>query len=169
MDLATGALTNEAASTAVAPGWMATPTALFDSVRNVEAYRIGEHVWCTATARWLLGGLALLHNPSGAAAVGCAWETRVLVSPTNSEANPTLLRNQAPRAITLEELSTLPSPGLPARSRVTIPRPRSWMNAGQSFATGTLASGSMTGVEAVAALVVMAAAFWSSRNNKNET
>jgi hypothetical protein len=169
VDLGTGALTNGAASTAVALGWMATPTALFDSVRDVEAHRIGEHVWCTATARWLLGGLALLHSPSGAALVGCAWETRVLVSPTNSEAKPALLRNQVPRAITVEELSTLPAPALPARSKVTIPQPRSWKNVGQSFTTGALTSGaSMTGVEAVAALVVMAAAFWSSRNNKDE-
>ncbi|WP_406482648.1 PIN domain-containing protein [Streptomyces sp. NBC_01615] len=116
LDLSTEVQTNLRSSPLGAVGWLPTPTALLDSVTNVEAHRIGDHVWCTATARWLLGGPALLHPQQDGVAVGCAWETRVLVSPTNSEARPTLLRTQRPQAITAADLSQLPASSVAPRT-----------------------------------------------------
>ncbi|MFJ4808191.1 PIN domain-containing protein [Streptomyces longwoodensis] len=104
-------------SPTVAEGWLVTPTAVFDSVKDVRAYSIGEHVWCTGWARWLLGGPALIPALEGGISVGCAWETRVLISTTNNEARPTLLRTRRPEAITVPELEKLPPlPPLPPRT-----------------------------------------------------
>jgi hypothetical protein len=45
--------------------WITTPHAQVDLVSEVSAYRIGDHVWCTATVRWLLTGLALHGRQNG--------------------------------------------------------------------------------------------------------
>jgi len=129
LDLSPEAQTELRSSPAVAEGWLRTPTARFDAVRDVEAYSIGDHVWCTAWARWLLGGPALLRAQDAGIAVGCAWETRVLVSPTNSEARPTLLRTERPQAITVAELSKLPASSVAPRTLYVLPRDHdAWKN-----------------------------------------
>ncbi|WP_329228905.1 PIN domain-containing protein [Streptomyces canus] len=128
LDLSAETQTDRRSSPVGAVGWLRTPTTLFDSVRDVEAYSIGDHVWCTATARWLLGGPALLRAQHDGVAVGCAWETRVLVSPTNSEARPALLRTQRPQGITAAELSKLPASSVAPRTVYVLPHRGAWNN-----------------------------------------
>ncbi|MEV5331218.1 PIN domain-containing protein [Streptomyces werraensis] len=91
--------------------WITTPHAHVDLVSDVSAYRIGDHVWCTATVRWLLTGLALLGRQTGIGRVGCAWETRLLLSPTKGESQLTILRGSSPRPLTTEDFQRLPDPG----------------------------------------------------------
>ncbi|MGV9251372.1 PIN domain-containing protein [Streptomyces sp. NPDC003697] len=127
-DVSEETLTAGTTSTAIAQGWLIRPTALFDSMREVKAYRIGDHVWCTATVRWFLGGPAFIHIHNRAAPVGCAWDTRVLVSPTNAETPPTLLRSQGTQAITATAFATLPVPNIPPDLEITVPRAVRWAN-----------------------------------------
>ncbi|PWI04690.1 hypothetical protein DIZ27_43830 [Streptomyces sp. NWU339] len=70
---------------------------------ELNAYRIGDHVWCAATVRWVLSGPAVLDNTHRVEAVGRAWETRVLVSTTNTESRLTILRSQATRALSTSD------------------------------------------------------------------
>ncbi|MFD9047221.1 PIN domain-containing protein [Streptomyces zaomyceticus] len=107
-DIMTRTVTAENTLPFAAEGWMARPGARFDSVRDVKAYRIRDHVWCTATARWLLRGLAFSPRRPSVTSVGCAWETRVLISLSESGAQPTLLRSDPPRAISAEEMNSVP-------------------------------------------------------------
>jgi hypothetical protein len=84
-------------------GWFFQPHARLESVRDISAYRIGDHVWCVATARWLLASPVLL-GPSQILVNGlAAWETRVLVSPTGTGTAPTVLRSTPPQPVTEEE------------------------------------------------------------------
>ena len=94
--------------------WIATPYAQVDLVSDVSAYRIGDHVWCTATVRWLLTGLALLGRQSGLGRVGCAWETRLLLSPTRAESQLTILRSSSPRPLTADDFQRLSVPAASA-------------------------------------------------------
>ncbi|MET7720663.1 PIN domain-containing protein [Streptomyces mirabilis] len=91
-------------------GWVGRPTAQMGLVSDVSAYRVGEHVWCTATVQWLLTGLSPRDGQLGVARVGCAWETRVLLSPTNAESQLTILRSTPPRPLAAEEFEGLPDP-----------------------------------------------------------
>ncbi|WP_329266758.1 PIN domain-containing protein [Streptomyces sp. NBC_01451] len=79
-------------------GWAGVPTVAFSSVGELSAYRIGDHVWCAATVRWILSGPAVLDTTHRMEIVGCVWETRVLASTTNTDSRPTILRSQATRA-----------------------------------------------------------------------
>ncbi|MEV5439480.1 PIN domain-containing protein [Streptomyces sp. NPDC052682] len=56
-----------------------------------ESYRVGEQVWCIATVRWLIGGLALMEARVAKAA--CALETRLLFAPHSEDPRVTVLRN----------------------------------------------------------------------------
>ncbi|MFE2718804.1 PIN domain-containing protein [Streptomyces mirabilis] len=94
----------------LARGWIGTPHAQLGVVSDVSAYRIGEHVWCTATVQWLLTGLSPRDGQLGIARVGCAWETRVLLSPTNAESQLTILRSTPPRPLAAEEFQGLTDP-----------------------------------------------------------
>jgi hypothetical protein len=94
--------------------WITTPYAQVDLVSDVSAYRIGDHVWCTATVRWLLTGLALLGRQSGLGRVGCAWETRLLLSPTRAESQLTILRSSSPRPLTADDFQRLSAPAASA-------------------------------------------------------
>jgi hypothetical protein len=88
-------------------GWIYRPNVLLDGVRDISAYRIGDHVWCTATARWLLSGSALIAQPFTLAGAVAGWETRVLVSPTSSESPLTVLRSAPPSGVSQEEFASV--------------------------------------------------------------
>ncbi|MFD5570455.1 PIN domain-containing protein [Streptomyces cadmiisoli] len=88
-------------------GWMGTPHAQMGLVSDLSAYRIGEHVWCTATVQWLLAGVTLRDGQFRVARVGCAWETRVLLNPTNADSQFTILRSSRPRPLEAEEFKGL--------------------------------------------------------------
>ncbi len=83
------------------------------SIQAVDSYRIGDHEWCTATARWLLTGFALAEtNRDRAEYVACAWETRVLFTPNPDEPRLTLLRSFGlPGPVDEIEIALVPSPG----------------------------------------------------------
>lgn len=89
--------------------WMEPPAAVLDSIKDVSAYKIGEHAWCTATVRWILGGRALLQGGTYLVTAGCSWETRVLFSlSAGTDARLTILRSSAPVHIPTGTLDRLP-------------------------------------------------------------
>ncbi|MGW8742461.1 PIN domain-containing protein [Streptomyces sp. WAC 04229] len=93
-----------------ARGWLIAPKVKLAEVRDVKAYRIGEHVWCMASVRWLLAGLGLA-NGVAAWHIGVAWDTRVLLSTTEGTSRPTLLRTSPPKAVAADafaEFTDLP-------------------------------------------------------------
>ncbi|KUO00077.1 PIN domain-containing protein [Streptomyces caeruleatus] len=90
-------------------GWAVPPFVAFDQATDLKAYRIGDHVWCMATVRWVLSGPAALRNTLRIQGVGCIWETRVLVSTTNADARLTVLRSQGTRALPAGHFSVLSS------------------------------------------------------------
>lgn len=89
--------------------WLGPPSVALDSVRDVSAHRIGSHVWCTATVRWLLHGFGALYRSPDYAVIGVAWETRVLLSPTGAEPKLTFLRHVGPRLLRPDDVVRLPS------------------------------------------------------------
>ncbi|MFJ6106020.1 hypothetical protein ACIQHY_34155, partial [Streptomyces sp. NPDC092359] len=107
-DISDGQVTDEGARSVVARGWINQPTARLDSVDKMKAHSIGDHVWCSATAHWTLSGIAELRNRQ-AAIVACSWATRVLLSTTQPEAVPTLLRSESPLPVAPSEMNRLPS------------------------------------------------------------
>jgi hypothetical protein len=102
------------------------PTVRFDHVGNLTAYHIGEHVWCTATVRWVLSGPALVRDSLRVIGIGCVWETRVLVSTTNADAHLTVLRGQGTHALSPGQFPTL-SPDL-AEYASLMSHQRKWMD-----------------------------------------
>jgi len=89
--------------------WMEPPAALLDSIKDVSAYKIGEHEWCTATVRWTLGGRALLKGGTYLVTAGCSWETRVLFSlSAGTDARLTILRSSAPVHVSTNVFDRLP-------------------------------------------------------------
>ncbi|MFF0134220.1 PIN domain-containing protein [Streptomyces mirabilis] len=106
-------------------GWAVPPFVAFDQATDLTSYRIGDHVWCTATVRWVLSGPALLRDNLRIQAVACVWETRVLVSTTNADARLTVLRGQGTRALSAGQFSAL-SPNLADYARL-INHERKWM------------------------------------------
>lgn len=113
---------------AISLGWIHRPKVRLDGVGNISAYRIGDHVWCTATARWLLSGSALIAQPFTLNGAVAAWETRVLVSPTNSESPLTILRSAMPTGVTQQEFTAVGNipvwgknmPVLPAQGSASV-------------------------------------------------
>lgn len=76
---------------ASASGWSSRAlTARLTTINDVESYRVGDHVWCTATVRWLVYGNALFGAFPKMAA--CAFETRILFAPDNDDPRLTVLR-----------------------------------------------------------------------------
>ncbi|MFD4315007.1 PIN domain-containing protein [Streptomyces sp. NPDC058548] len=101
-----------AATTAGMFQWYGTPEVELDSVWDVSAHRIGTHVWCTATARWLCHGFGNAFGTPGTAGtsvIGAAWETRVLLSLTHAEPELTFLRHEGPTALRPRDGARLPS------------------------------------------------------------
>jgi hypothetical protein len=91
-------------------GWAEAPAVAFQSMGELSAYRIGDHVWCAATVRWVLSGPAILTDTHRVEVVGCAWETRVLASTTHTDSRLTILRSQTPRALSTSEFVTFAPP-----------------------------------------------------------
>ncbi|GAA3503191.1 hypothetical protein GCM10019016_103010 [Streptomyces prasinosporus] len=92
--------------------------ATFAELLDVQAYRIGEHEWCTATVRWTLTGSIFwdAYYPPAAS----AWTTSVLFSPGPGDSRLAVLRWAPPRALTDEELARLGVAGtmrIPTRGR----------------------------------------------------
>lgn len=102
-DLRTGEFETVTTEPVQMVGWADTPTVAFSDVGELSAYRIGDHVWCSATVRWILSGPAILDGTHRVEAVGCVWETRVLASTTNADSRLTILRSQATRALSTSE------------------------------------------------------------------
>ncbi|MDQ0600127.1 hypothetical protein QF037_004472 [Streptomyces canus] len=92
--------------------WLEPPAVTFDSVRDISAFSIGEHSWCTARARWLVAGLGVWLGVGWVGPVACSWETSVLLSPSNAEAGLTLLRGDAPLPATWDEVDRIPESGV---------------------------------------------------------
>ncbi|MCZ4608872.1 PIN domain-containing protein [Streptomyces sp. Lzd4kr] len=107
-------------------GWAVSPFVDFDQATDLTAYHIGDHVWCTATVRWVLRGPALLRDNLRIQGVACVWETRVLVSTTNADAKLTVLRGQGTHALPAGQFSAL-SPDL-ADYASLINHERKWMS-----------------------------------------
>ncbi|MFI1739521.1 PIN domain-containing protein [Streptomyces sioyaensis] len=89
--------------------WMNEPRAIVDSVKDIEAFRIGQQEWCTATTRWFLWGSAITRGATHLVSAGCAWEARVLfsLSPGSAEPRLTILRSQAPEQIPTSDFDRL--------------------------------------------------------------
>ncbi|MGM9337556.1 PIN domain-containing protein [Streptomyces murinus] len=89
--------------------WMEQPAAVLDSIKDVDAYKIGDHEWCTASVRWILAGRALLQGGTHLVTAGCSWETRVLFSlSAGTDARLTILRSSAPAHISTRVFDGLP-------------------------------------------------------------
>ncbi|WP_274557982.1 PIN domain-containing protein [Streptomyces spiramyceticus] len=68
------------------------------SLTDVNAYRIGDHVWATANVGWELGGFTLLDEDEFVHAV-THYDTRVLVSLQDGDTALTVIRGDKPRAV----------------------------------------------------------------------
>ncbi|MGW7047011.1 PIN domain-containing protein [Streptomyces avermitilis] len=117
-------------------GWAVPPFVTFDQATDLTAYHIGEHVWCTATVRWVLSGPALVRDSLRIQGVACVWETRVLVSTTNAGARLTVLRGQGTRVLSAGQLSAL-SPDLAGYASL-ISHERRWMELQRRELSGRL-------------------------------
>ncbi|MFF4146926.1 PIN domain-containing protein [Streptomyces sp. NPDC001698] len=74
-----------------------TQRAHFDLVGEVQAYRIGDHEWCTASVDWHLVGLA--HTEFGAVSAAVSWPTALLFSLDRENPRPAVLREASPRPV----------------------------------------------------------------------
>ncbi|GAA2948317.1 PIN domain-containing protein [Kitasatospora cinereorecta] len=100
----------------MAHGFRQAPKLKLDSVRDMKAHRIGDHVWCSVTARWFLAGLVSGERDGGRERywssvilpAGTTWETRVLFSPTQPGTPLTVLRTWPPRCATPAEFTNMP-------------------------------------------------------------
>ncbi|MFE6891982.1 PIN domain-containing protein [Streptomyces sp. NPDC057694] len=75
--------------------WLAQPEVQFLSVRDVKGHEIEGDVWYTATARWLLYGLAVDEVEAPVGYIACEWPMKVLFSARDNE-TPTLLTSEEP-------------------------------------------------------------------------
>ncbi|MEU1628265.1 PIN domain-containing protein [Streptomyces sp. NPDC020096] len=85
-------------------GWRMPPTAQLNDVQDIQAHKIGDQVWCTATARWQLAGIGEVTSPgmSEYDVMACSWQTRVLFA-SHEEPGLTVIKPMPPRALTPEE------------------------------------------------------------------
>ncbi|RPK83279.1 hypothetical protein EES45_07235 [Streptomyces sp. ADI97-07] len=97
------------ASSPVATRWLGPPSVALESVEDVSAHRIGDHLWCTATVRWLLHGFGTLFDSPKPSVIGAAWTTRVLLSLSGAEPRLTLLHHEEPTALRRGDAASLPS------------------------------------------------------------
>ncbi|MER6566349.1 PIN domain-containing protein [Streptomyces sp. NPDC001093] len=73
-------------------GWVGpTLNAHAMAISNVDSYRVGEHVWCMATVRWLIAGLAI--SEPTIRTVACTLETRILFAAHSDDPRLTVLRH----------------------------------------------------------------------------
>lgn len=120
--------------TVVATGFIRRPQVKLSSVRDIKAHEIAGHVWCSATARWLLSGIVGKGRLRRFAFPGAAsWETRVLFSPTQSGIPLTVLRTWSPKAATAADFADMPA--LPSMAEVAEVNARWDGGRGASFPT----------------------------------
>lgn len=101
---------DDAPIVASALGWTTTKAAL-SAVDNMQAYRIGDQTWCTATVRWHLGGIVIDRaRLSDAIVAACSWTTTVLFTARGAESRITVLRGETPRPVSAEEFDALKLP-----------------------------------------------------------
>lgn len=110
---------------ATAHGWVSGPTVQLVSFSDSKAYQLGDHVWCTTTVRWRLGGLVFLSGQVPMGRAGCNWEMRVLISTSQRDAPLTILRTTPPAALTAEDWAHLPS-APPPEGRLDRPFTFGW-------------------------------------------
>ena len=97
-------------------GFGPRPQAKLSSVSDLKAHEIAGHVWCSATARWLISGLVMDRPTRGRGEsqrpilfrAGTTWETRVLFSTTQPNLPLTVLRAWPPKAATAAEFANMP-------------------------------------------------------------
>ncbi|MFH8394290.1 PIN domain-containing protein [Streptomyces sp. NPDC018036] len=89
-------------------GWISARAAL-RSVDKVQAYRIGEHEWYTAVARWRISGVAYFDADGefSAGSAGSSWTTSVLFTPDVADPRVTILRQDLPLPLSTEEFTSL--------------------------------------------------------------
>ncbi|MGW5590971.1 PIN domain-containing protein [Streptomyces sp. NPDC003857] len=75
--------------------WSGTPEVELLAVTDVTGHAIEGDVWYTATARWLLYGLAVDEVEALAGYIACIWETKILFS-AGDGMGPTLLTSSEP-------------------------------------------------------------------------
>ncbi|WP_432197683.1 PIN domain-containing protein [Streptomyces sp. bgisy027] len=75
--------------------WSGVPEVELLAVTDVTGHAIEGDVWYTATARWLLYGLAVDEMEGLAGYIACVWETKILFSAGDGMA-PTLLTSGEP-------------------------------------------------------------------------
>ncbi|MFC8867991.1 PIN domain-containing protein [Streptomyces sp. NPDC057148] len=95
--------------TVAARSWIAASTcARFEGLSSVETYRVGDHEWGIAVARWSLTGTALLDfrelEPMAAA---CNWTTSVLFRMDPDDPGMSVLRHQEPSPVDDETFKAL--------------------------------------------------------------
>ncbi|GGW26920.1 hypothetical protein CP966_09905 [Streptomyces galilaeus] len=87
----------------VARGWVDEPLAWLEHIGEAKAHSIGDHVWSSVEARWTLAGIAELPRRERRMIV-CSWQTRILISTTKQDAEPSLLRSESPQPPSSEVL-----------------------------------------------------------------
>ncbi|GAA3144670.1 hypothetical protein GCM10010449_74970 [Streptomyces rectiviolaceus] len=95
--------------------WMSDLQVQPGSIGEIDAYRIGEHEWCTATVRWLLAGIGLTEAGTHLVSAGCGWESRVLINVSSGTSDPrlTVLRSTEPTRLTDGEVDAIALSPLP--------------------------------------------------------
>ncbi|SFS73130.1 PIN domain-containing protein [Streptomyces sp. ok210] len=91
----------------VVRGWLKGPRAWLNDIGEVKAHSIGDHVWCSVVARWMLVGIADLRAESPQL-VACDWQVRILISTTQGNSEPSLLRSDPPQPATAEQVADGP-------------------------------------------------------------
>ncbi|MFJ6509093.1 PIN domain-containing protein [Streptomyces sp. NPDC091879] len=74
--------------------WASAPETDLLSIADVTGHRIGDDVWFTANARWLLYGLASVGGEE-TQFIACTWEMKLLFSSGENE-SPTVLKKADP-------------------------------------------------------------------------
>ncbi|MCI3277023.1 PIN domain-containing protein [Streptomyces cylindrosporus] len=75
--------------------WFGTPEVELVAVTDVKGHAIEGDVWYTATAQWLLYGLAVDEREALSGNIACVWETKILFS-AGDGMGPTLLTSGEP-------------------------------------------------------------------------
>ncbi|WP_333755054.1 PIN domain-containing protein [Streptomyces sp. IBSBF 3352] len=91
---------------AVARGWINEPMGWLEHIGEAKAHSIGDHVWSSVEARWTLAGIAELRR-RGPRLIVCSWQTRILISTTKQDAEPSLLRSESPQYPSAEVLEKM--------------------------------------------------------------
>ncbi|MEU9973692.1 PIN domain-containing protein [Streptomyces sp. NPDC051014] len=157
-------------------GWFDPPTLTFGGASDMTAHSIGGQAWYTATVRWFASSLMMLtgHGLTPAANV---LETRVLVTQDENGPRMSILHSQPPRALTAEEVRRVPNTWTNWKQELATRFPSNSFASRGSVSTPVFAQpGSPqdptkaavltqigSPVEAIAALITLAAVGWANR------